>query len=143
MTLREAIQQIRQQKANLLSNREADTLKIALDFTALIKLRIQQTGEDADGQRFVDYNPQYALYGRVRLGYQAEYVDFTRTGRMMNSIRPVIVKNDPLETRIVITSINAQDNVKLQGQFRKRGNILRPSDDEIQLVIDSNIQRIQ
>jgi hypothetical protein len=131
----------------LVDQRADESLRIATDLTTLVKARVQGDSLDYLGQPFAGYNPIYAEYGRRRNGYQAERVDFNRTGRLWTSVRPVVVSDSLYRTEIEITSTNPEDNTKLQGQFSKgrppRGNILRPSEKEIEVVRISHRTRIE
>jgi hypothetical protein len=124
-----------QQRVNL-------ALKAGHDLLALIKLRNQTRGVDAQGVKYVPYTKDYAKRGRLDKGYQAEYVDFTRTGRMWNNIKvkSAQVTND--STFLVIRADLAQEQAKLNGQAKKRGNILTPSVQEITLVQTLHKNRI-
>lgn len=141
MTLTEFKNRLILAKRELIDNREKETLKILLDTTALIKLRIQNKGEDSEGNLFPDYTTPYKKV-RQKKSLQIEKVDFTDTGRMFANIRPVLVRKD--EDRIVyeLKAGNALNQAKLDGQFKKRGNILAPSDSEIAQVQRLNRQRI-
>jgi len=142
MAFEKIIERLRQIKADIINNREADATRIALDQVALIKLRIQTRGESYSGAKFEPYVPPYAKQ-RVKGGYQAGYVDFTRTGRFWANIRPRVESSTVFSTTIVIEG--AEDRAKLiaKGAERKRGNILRPSASEIELARKANRERIQ
>lgn len=142
MTSEEYIAKTRQQLALLNANRPAETLKLALDLKALIQLRIQTSGRNAAGSRFSPYTPAYSLT-RKNKGRQTGYVDFTDTGRMWNSIRPTVINSDETTTTIVVRASNGGDQAKLDGQARKRGNILTPSQDEINIAIQANNERVR
>ena len=142
MTSEEFIARTRQQLAMLNANRPAETLKLALDLKALVQLRIQTSGRSASGSRFAPYTPAYSLT-RKNKGRQAGYVDFTDTGRMWNSIRPQVINSDETTTTIMVRASNGGDQAKLDGQARKRGNILTPSQDEINIAIQANNERVR
>jgi hypothetical protein len=115
--------------------------KIAFDLTALIKLRIQGSGENYLNQRFSPYTPDYAKQ-RQKAGAQTNYVDFTRTGRLWTSVYPDTDENSAVVT--VIISAHGQDNVnKVKGAEKKRGNILRPSGEELKLAQEANAERVR
>lgn len=141
-TIRDLLAKIRQAKADLIANREADALRIALDQIALVKLRIQSRGENAAGAKFPPYVPPYARE-REKKGYQIEFVDLTRTGRTLAAIVPVVVESSIFTATISIQGADDQTRAILGGLSRKRGNILEPSADELQLVRDANRQRIR
>ncbi len=139
----EFIQLYRARLDNLRSNRGEDVLTIAADLTAVVQLRIQSSGEDFQGSQYPGYTPNYAKYGRRALGYQAEYVDFTRTGRMWANIQPYLLNETESSVEVEITARDQDSQDKLRGQVDKRGNILRPSDDELQEVAEANRERIR
>lgn len=142
MTSEEFVIYTRQQLALLNANRPSETLKLALDLKALIQLRIQTSGRSASGSRFVPYTPAYSLT-RQKKGRQTAYVDFTDTGRMWNNIRPQVINSDETTTIIVVQASNAGDQAKLSGQAKKRGNILTPSQDEINIAVQANNERVR
>jgi len=143
MTSQEYIREVQRVRAQLREERPKEVLRIAFDLIQDVKRRIQQSGQNYEGSPFEDYNPVYAKYGRREKGYQAEYVDFTRTGRMWASVIPEITSNTATETEVTIRSSNAGDQVKIDGAERKRGNILRPNDQEIETARLANIDRIE
>lgn len=142
MTIREYISRLKQSRANIAKERNNDALKIALDATTLVKLRIQQRGENADGQQYEGYTPDYGKLGRKEQGYQADYVDFTRTGRMWANTLPKITAEKDNSITVEIRARDAENEAKQQGQFKKRGNILELSESEVAILQETNKQRI-
>ena len=131
-------------KANLQAleeQRQTEVLRIALDATALLKLRIQTIGQNAEGQSFAPYSPGYAKQ-RQKKGAQTGYFDFTVTGRAMANIQPRVEANETGKTVVVIGARDQENIDKIRGQYKKRGNILRLSQNEIQLVSDANQERV-
>lgn len=133
-TISEFQQKLMLIKSRIIQQRARIALQAASDLSATIKLRIQETGVNADGNKFSPYTKDYAKKGRKDLGYQSEYVDFTRTGRMTNNIQPKIEENTQDRTLVVITARDATERAKLKGQVKKRGNIIRPSKNEIAVL---------
>jgi hypothetical protein len=142
MTPEEFAQRLEQVKTIIISNRQNDCLKIAADLKALIQLRIQTGGNDSQGQRFAPYTSAYAKYGRNAQGYQSEYFDFTRTGRAFSNISPVVTDQSKNITIVQVTGRSNETLLKLAGQVKKRGNILTPSQSEIDITNKANAQRI-
>lgn len=140
-TIRDLLNRVRQAKAELIANREADALRIAFDQIALVKLRIQTRGEKAEGGAFLPYTPDYAKQ-RQKAGYQVGFVDFTRTGRLMASISPRIQSSDIFSATVVIEPDNDEGKKILQGLSGKRGNILQPSAQELEIIRAANRRRI-
>jgi hypothetical protein len=141
MLISDLIQKLRDAKAQLIQNREADALRISLDLTALVKLRIQTEGKNADNATFEPYTPGYKKE-RAKAGYQVELVDFTRTGRMFAAVRPVIKSSSIFKATVAIEGTDERSKTILAGAVRKRGNILTPSQDEIDLARNANRERI-
>lgn len=136
------IERIRRIKAELIANREADVLRIAFDQVALIKLRIQTKGESADGLLFVPYVEPYKR-SRQKAGYQVGFVDFTRTGRMWANVQPRIESSNVFSATVIIEGSEQRSKDIVAGAAKKRGNILRPSAAEIQLVRNANRARLE
>ena len=142
MAFEKVIERIRQIKADIIGNREADALRIGFDLAALIKLRIQTTGVDSSGKAFEGYVSPYAKE-RQKKGYQIGYVDFTRTGRLMANIAPRIEKSNVFTATVIIDGIGQRSKGIIAGAARKRGNILSASADEIELARKANISRLE
>jgi hypothetical protein len=119
--------------------RQRLALLVANDLLALVKLRTQSTGIDSDGVLYSPYTPKYSISGRKNKGYQYFYVDFTRTGRMWNSILGRIESTTNNSVNIVVKASFAKEQEKLNtqsfwGDPKRRGNILTPSKSEIALA---------
>lgn len=142
MAFERLIQRIQQIRHDLTANREADVTRIALDQLALIKLRIQTRGESAAGTPFVPYVPSYSER-RKKAGYQVGYVDFTRTGRMWANVGPLVVSSSIFSATVVLTGSEQRTQDIIAGAQKKRGNILQPSRDEIELMRRANRERIR
>jgi len=139
--VQQALNRIRQIKQDLINNREAEVLTIALDQIALIKLRIQTKGQNSNEQPFAPYTEAYAKE-RKGSGYQVGYVDFTRTGRMFAAIRPRIVQSSPFSATVQIEGADQRAKDIVAGAVRKRGDITRPSSGEIAITKQANDQRV-
>ena len=141
MTPAQTAAKIRQNLADLRANRERELQIIGADLSTLIKLRIQGSGENYLNTKFSPYTPGYAKQ-RTKKGFQTSYVDFTRTGRLWASVYPDTDENATGVT-IVITA-HGQDNIdKVKGAEKKRGNILRPSREELDLAEQANNARVR
>lgn len=134
--------QIRAAIKKLNDERPREALRIVQDLSTLIKLRIQGSGENAEGSPFEAYTPQYSIYGRQRQGYQSEYVDFTRTGRLFASVQPQIIEAEKTRTIVTLEPTGQENILKAAGQVRKRGNILTPSKEEIDIARGANNDRV-
>jgi hypothetical protein len=139
--IRDIATQIANMRHNLTLNRESDVLAIALDHIALIKLRIQSSGVDADGKDFAPYVPPYARKRKAG-GYQVGFVDFTVTGRLMASVRPTIVQSNEFACTVELGAVDDRGKTILTGAEKKRGVLIRPSKEEIKIVENANRERI-
>lgn len=142
MNVREALAKLQAARAALIDNREADVLRISFDLAALIKLRIQTTGQDSSNTPFSPYTPDYSKK-RKKAGYQVSFVDFTVTGRMFANIAPRIVSSTETGAVVEIGATDDKTKLILAGQFKKRGNILLPTEEEKELVRRLNRERIK
>lgn len=141
MAFEQLLNRIRQIKQNLINDRENEALRIAFDQLALTKLRIQTKGQNFENQPFAPYVPDYAKE-RQAAGYQVGYVDFTRTGQMFAAVRPRIESSSVFSATVVIEGSDQRSRDIIAGARKKRGNILQPSRDEIELTRQANIQRV-
>lgn len=141
-TAAEYAQNIRARIEKLNNERPKEVLRIASDLIAQVELRIQTSGTNFSGGRFIDYTPDYAKK-RQNEGYQVGYVDFTVTGALWASMLPRVTKQGETLVEIEVKPSTADNQTKLNGQFRKRGNILLPSQSEIDNTKDANLQRIK
>lgn len=141
MTALELAATIRRNLQALRDNRERELQIIGSDISALIKLRIQGSGENFQGSKFTPYTPGYATQ-RQKKGFQIGYVDFTRTGRLWASVYPDVDGSGAKYT--IVISAHGVDNIrKVEGSEKKRGNILRPSQDELNLASQANEARVR
>ncbi len=141
MTAAQAAAKIRQNLADLRNNREREVRIIANDLATLIKLRIQRSGQNYLNQPFSPYTPGYAAQ-RQKRGRQVAYVDYTDTGRMWASVYPDVEGSGASVTAVI--QAHGQDNRdKVEGAVKKRGNILRPSKDELDLAEQANAARVR
>jgi predicted lipoprotein len=141
MNAKDVAYKIRANLAELRRNREQEVKTIASDLVALIKIRIQGSGQNYLNTRFSPYTKDYAKQ-RAAKGAQISYVDFTRSGRLFASVYPETDNSAGVVT-VEITA-HGQDNIdKVRGAVKKRGNILRPSKEELQLAEQANQERVK
>lgn len=133
MNLREYLRRLREAQRELARTQTKRAVGVAMDTLAQTKRRVQSGGRNYRGQTFVGYTRLYAQR-RTADGYQTGYVDFTRTGRLWNSINPEARQTDFGKTVVELRPRDSENQTKLDGQFAKRGNILRPSEQEITLA---------
>lgn len=120
---------------------------LSLDFIGLIRLRIRRSGTNSDGVPFTPYSDGYKKQ-RERDGYPSDRVDFTRTGAMLNSLRPFVLRQLEGTTEVVVKAGNETEQRKLNYQISKptrspRGNILLPTQAEINYLNDRYFKAIQ
>jgi len=142
MALEGVIESIRKAKADIIANRETDALRIGFDLLALVKLRIQTSGENSQNQKFAPYTP-FTKRDRASKGYQIGFVDYTQTGRFWANIRPRIESSSIVEAVVIIGPTDAYGREVLTSAEPKRGNLLLASNDEIELVKQVNIERVK
>jgi hypothetical protein len=142
-SIKDLINAVKKGTQAMIDNRQTDALRIAFDQLALIKLRVQSRGERPDGSA---YTPPYSVAykkERTRAGFQTDYIDFTRTGRMFADVRPNVVDSNLISTTVEIKASLPNEQKKLEVNTTRRGAIIESSPDEIKLVRDANIQRIK
>jgi hypothetical protein len=122
------------------AEREQNILRLSLDFIGLVRLRIRSRGVNFEEQPFTPYSDSYARQ-REKEGYQSKRVDFTKTGAMLNSITPTIIRSLEGTTIVQIKARDQNQQDKLNFQVTKlqrapRGNILKPTQKEILFLQD-------
>lgn len=109
-------------------SREKEHLLIGQEYKTLVQLRIQTSGKDSNNEDFAPYTLSYAAQREER-GRQTGYVDFTDTGRMWANIHPEVEINGT-RIRTTIKAKTEADQIKIDGAFKKRGNILKATEEE-------------
>jgi len=142
MSFQAEIDRIESVKAKILSTQGQRVLTIAFDLSALIKLRIQTSGENSQGSPLPAYTP-FTVRSRKAKGYQVGYVDYTQTGQLWASVGPrMITEGNGLST-VVIESRNQRGKDILTKAEPKRGNLLLASADEIKFAQDAYTKGIE
>lgn len=139
MTLDAHILVLERATKELAASQVDDNLLSTLDMIALIKIRWADQGLRADGSNFSDYTEPYAKK-RQKLGLKVSAKDFNVTGELYRSIRPEVKSNGFGEVQIDIVP-RGDNQLKVAGQFKKDGNILEPSPNEIQEVTLAHSRR--
>lgn len=142
MAFETEIQQIRQLKSDLLRTQAQRVLAIAFDVSALIKLRIQTTGENSQNQKLPYYTP-FTVKSRKAKGYQVGYVDYTQTGQLWASVGPRLISDGGGLCKVVIESRNQRGKDILTKAEPKRGNLLLASDEELKIAQESYTRGIE
>lgn len=133
MTLQEYRYKLLAAVQQLAATQGEDALIVSLDFIGLVKLRIQTEGRDKDNAAFPKYVPAYKKV-RQKRGLQTEYFDFTDTGRAWASVQPKIIGQVVGRVTVRVKPNGKDNELKAAGQFKKRGNFLLPTKEEIQIV---------
>jgi len=152
------------------ATREQETVIQANDLFALIRLRIQKNREDSTGGQFGNYSEALVprWFGEKRAlsegakttirkgnyfqsyvdfrkadGLQVDSIDFTRTGQMFQQSGVNSIETTNFITKV---GIGGQTDYaqRLIGYHNERfGNIYAPTEDEIQMVLDAQRERIE
>ena len=123
------------------SDRESIALRISKDLKAQVQLRIQTGGLNNQGRPFESYVPSYQKT-RKKKGFQPFYFDMTRSGEYWADVKEEIVNSTPNEVTVQIGPTRQNNIDKALGQVEKRGNILLPSDDELELAFEAWVESI-
>ncbi len=140
-SIRDLINRIAQAREQIIANREREVLTLASDQIALLKLRLQTEGVNAQGQPWIPYTSAYSKK-RARDGYQVKFVDFTVTGRTLASIVPIVTNSNVFSTSVEIQPSDEQSRAIIAGLSKKRPGILAPSPDEVRILREGNISRL-
>lgn len=140
MAFEAEIERIRQIKADFIATQGQDMLAAAFDLSALIKLRIQTSGQSFKGDQLPYYTP-FTVKDRKRKGYQVGYVDYTQTGQLWASVGPRLVSAGEGKASVVIESRNERGKGILDKAIPKRGNLLQASEEELRIAEDTYKQR--
>lgn len=142
MTIQEFRDRLSGSYAEFVANAATDCFVIASQIKALVAFRIQTRGYSFEEKPFSPYSIRHAKV-RTKKGYQTNYVDFTMSGKLWNNVQPFVEVSNEQFTRVIITARNAEDQRKLQGAVKKRGNILKLSDNELTLLRQLAEQRVR
>ena len=134
LTLPEYVKRLAKTVKELRETKTQRAVGVSGDVMAQVKRRLQTQGRDADGATFKAYTKLYKTV-RQNKGFQTNFVDFTRSGRMLNSINPSVERDGRFNTIVVLKAGNKEDADKLKGNAYHRGNILRPSKKELAFAI--------
>lgn len=140
--IREYINELKARKERFLQERANTRLQIVVDLKAVIALRIQTTGKNYDDEDFEAYTPKYQAQKELEFeNARAGIVDFTRTGALWRNIKATIKEEGDIIT-VTLEADNDTDRAKLASFIKKWGNILRPSQEEIDIVRQANLELI-
>jgi hypothetical protein len=132
MSIDEHIEKLRRFRDELVETQVEDALLSTLDAIALLKLRLA-SGENSTGGQFSDYSTLYSNQ-RADRGLQTGVKDFNVSGQLYISILPEVVSSEPGTVHVDVVPRGNDNQNKVKGQFKRDGNILLPSKDEIKDV---------
>lgn len=108
-------------------------IQTANDAIALVKKRVQESGVNAQGQRFRDYSKGYEARKR-KAGKFKGFTDFSFTNRMWTNIMLVSSQGELFEGTARITARGQENLDKLNQNTKGFGTILELSDKETEIV---------
>lgn len=142
MTPSEFANELRACKAAIIASRPDDLVVVVNDAWALAKRRIRTTGTSETGSSFASYSSLYSTQ-RDGDGYQTEYVDYTRTGAMLNSVRARLARNTDEVGTVFLESDNELQDAKIRGHIKNRGeNVIELSEEERRFAMEARERRI-
>lgn len=115
-----------------------DALQVSFDLAAQVKLRIQESGQDASGVAFATYTSPYERV-RTDRGRQIEHFDFLFTGEAWRSFTPQVIAQRFGEVEVEI-AFRGKNRAKAEGQYKKRGNFVTPTQEEIANTLGAYIE---
>lgn len=172
MRITDFVRKLNQVKSALITNRAADAFLIAKEALSLIRLRIQNTGERADGQQLGDYSdtdlPAFFFFGKSanaagetkvrkaakdkqKISYSdfrefnnrpTKFVNLTFTGAMWREMNVDITTNTRTMTVATIEPRTARSRKVALYNSQRYGDILALSKREIAMVKEANRLRI-
>ncbi len=141
MTLDQGTERIQRLLSELAETQVGDALLTTLDMIAFVKLRLAENGGNSQGGQFTDYSPIYAKK-RAGKGLQQQFKDFNVTGQLYASIKPEVKAQRLGVVEVDIVPRGTDNEAKVAGQFKREGgNILRPSQQEINDAIQAHTKR--
>lgn len=127
-------------REELTNNRSREVMLVAHESLALIRLRVQNSGIDADGQSFGFYSAQYEKE-RERRNLRTDFIDLTATGGMWRELE-VTIDADEEEISIALVQGRTTRAIDLLEYNSDRyGDLLQLSDDEEDKVTKAYFER--
>lgn len=130
MSIDEHMAKLKAGLADLARTQVQDAVLTTQDMIGFVKLRLAEGGGNASGSQFTDYSPIYSKK-RAEKGLQTGFKDFNVTGRLYASILPEVKATQLGEVHVDIVPRGADNQAKVAGQLNRDGNILEPSQTEI------------
>ncbi len=169
MDLIEFVQRLRLVANELQANREAESVQIGREAMALVRLRVQNDKENAQGTSFGGYSqavvPKQFFYGKSlsaaadrkvrsrtgRMSYEefrednnleTDAKDFTFSGEMWRDTGVSEVNNTADTTTVIIGGTSERSRLLLGYNTERDGDILELSESEIDFVVDAHRERV-
>ena len=127
-------------REELTNNRSRDVLLVAHESLALIRLRVQSSGIDADGQSFGFYSAQYEKE-RERRNLRTDFIDLTATGGMWRELEITIEADEEEISTALVQGRTTRAIDLLEYNSDRYGDLLRLSDDEEDKVTKAYFER--
>lgn len=133
---------IRSCQDDLIRTRAKDMLIIGLDVNALIKKRVINTGEDANGGTFGVYSAAYARR-RVKNNLDDKPFptkNFKFTTRMWNNTTATVIQDDADHVRIRIAPVQQFEIQKLQWNEEREGKPIIAINKQEEAILERSIK---
>ena len=127
-------------REELTNNRSREVLLVAKESLALIRLRVQSSGIDADGQSFGFYSAQYEKE-RERRNLRTDFIDLTATGGMWRELEVTIEADEEEISTALVQGRTTRSIDLLEYNSDRYGDLLRLSDDEEDKVTKAYFER--
>jgi hypothetical protein len=140
MSPNEFLQLWAQLKIALIKNRAREVLLTSSESLALIRLRVQNTGEDADNITLGFYSAQYERK-RERENLPTDFVNLTATGGMWRETGVFLEEETETSSTAVVTGRTQRAANLLTFNSDRYGDLLRLSGEEERQITQAYIQR--
>jgi hypothetical protein len=140
MSPEEFLEQWAALREELTNNRSREVLLVAHESLALIRLRVQNSGIDADGQSFGFYSAQYEKE-RERRNLRTDFIDLTATGGMWRELEVTIEADEEEISTALVQGRTTRAIDLLEFNSDRYGDLLRLSDDEEDKVTKAYFER--
>ncbi len=127
-------------REELTNNRSREVLLVAHESLALIRLRVQSSGIDADGQSFGFYSAQYEKE-RERRNLRTDFIDLTATGGMWRELEITIEADEEEISTALVQGRTTRAIDLLEYNSDRYGDLLQLSDDEEDRITKAYFER--
>lgn len=142
LTIEQYLERLDRVIRDLERQRPQEAQKIANDTLALVKRRVINTGQAADGTQFSPYSPQYAELRESR-GRPTSYKNFSFVGTMWKETIPVVRETRPGVSIIEISASGNLSKDKIRWNSTREGKAITDlSQDEQELLNELNQERL-